>query len=119
MPVDLDDGAIDESVLEIGVLGEDVEYPIENPSQGPPAEALPHRAPFAELWRQVAPWRPSPHQPQHGFDKQPIVLARATRITFLAGKKRRYPRPLLVTQHCTLQGCFPFSSLESSPLLLG
>ena len=52
MPVDLDDGAIDESVLEIGVLGEDVEYPIENPSQGPPAEALPHRAPFAERLRQ-------------------------------------------------------------------
>jgi hypothetical protein len=119
MPVDLDDGAADERVLEIGDSREIPEYPLENAFLGPSSEALPHRSQFAELRRQIAPRRAGLHDPQHDFEKRPIVLTGAAGMAVLTRKDGRNPRPLLVAQSRTPQDYSLSCSLESNSTHLG
>jgi hypothetical protein len=67
-------------------------------------EADEHRIPFSEPFGQITPRRSGTGEPQHRFQKAPIVCAGATGIAHFAGQQRRDPLPLLITQDATIQG---------------
>jgi len=117
--MNLDDRSVDGRVLEIGIVRERRENPLEFALEGPSAETLPHRAPLAERLGQIAPWRSGAHDPQHRFNEQAVVRRRPTGITLLAGQQGRNPLPLCVCQKQSNQGGISVSSLESDPQLCG
>jgi hypothetical protein len=98
VPVHLDDCAVDQGVFEIGVLRQRFENPFEGTVERPSAEALPNREPLAERLWQIAPRRTGTHDPQHRFDKQPVVLPGPARVALLAGHQRRDAFPLPIGQ---------------------
>src|SRR5215469_13433201 len=72
----------------------------------------PHRVPFAERSRQIAPGRPSPHDPRYCFDEPPIIPARPSEIALLTRHKRSNAFPLTVAQqHAALH----FAALNHNP----
>jgi hypothetical protein len=96
--VDLDDGGVDHGVFHVRIIRHRVENPLEDPSFHPVAEAREHRVPFAEGGRKIPPGTAGPRNPQHRFEKQPTIPARAARITRLAQTMRLHLRPLRVRQ---------------------
>ena len=68
------------------------------------------RVPVAERGRQIAPGTAGAGNPQHGLDKQPVVLAAATGIARLAQTMRLHLRPLGVSQNESVH-----PKLESQP----
>jgi hypothetical protein len=98
-----DDGAIDNHVLEVRVVRQGLEDPIEHASLDPSAKALKDRVPVPESLGKVAPRRPDPHNPENRFDEKPVVRPRAARIPDFSRNKRRDPLPLIITQYPTVQ----------------
>src|SRR3954453_13935362 len=82
--MDGDDRAIDHRGFEIRFSGQGLEDAVKNHRPHPAAEAREHAVPMAELGRQVPPGQSCPDTPQHGFEKQPVVLRRHATIRFLA-----------------------------------
>jgi hypothetical protein len=102
--VDPDDGAVDDRVLEVRIAGQTAENHLEDAIQCPSSETLEDRIPIPESRGQVAPRRAGAGDPQHRFEKAPIILAGAAGVANLAGKQRRNPLPLLVAQYASIQG---------------
>jgi len=69
MLVGFDDGAVNEGLLEIGILGEFGKHLMPDAFLRPSAKPLVHGVPFAKLRRKVAPWRAASGDPQDGFQK--------------------------------------------------
>ena len=113
MAVDLDDAAVDHGVFEVGVFSQSSEDTIEGVRFHPPAEALENRVPFLELSRQVAPRATGSDDPQHCFDEQPWIGARAPGVAFPTKAVRGDDRPLRVGQNQSDQGYLPIGILES------
>src|SRR6195256_6082813 len=65
----------------------------------PIAETRVHAHPVAEGARQIAPRAARAGDPQHCFDKQPVVIAAPAGIARLAKTKRLHLRPLGVSQN--------------------
>lgn len=105
-----DDGAIDDHVLEVRVVRQGLEDPVEHASPGPSAKAL--KVPVAESLGKVAPGRPDTHNPENRFDEKPVVRPRAARILDFSRKKRRDPLPLIITQYPTVQGHLLLATLK-------
>src|SRR3712207_6735117 len=113
MLVDPEDSGVDDRVLEIRVVGEVLEDLFKDAFQGPSAEALEDRVPVAEPVVEVAPARARAGDPQHGLEKEPVIVSRAARVAHFTGQQGRDALPLLITQNASLQGWPPFSSLEA------
>jgi hypothetical protein len=76
----------------------------------------PHSVPFAEAFRQVAPGRAGPgdpEDPEDAFQDLPVVDRRAASAPTDRRQKRREQRPRRVVDDVSVQGWLPFSSLES------
>src|SRR3954464_9987032 len=91
--MDGDDRAIDHRGFEIRFSGQGLEDALKNHRPHPAAEAREHAVPMAELGRQVPPGQSCPGTPQHGFEKQPVVLRRHATIRFLARQQSLDLRP--------------------------
>jgi hypothetical protein len=76
----------------------------------PVAETRVHAHPVAEGARQIAPRAARAGDPQHRFDKQPVVIAAPAGIARLAKTKRLHLRPLGVSQNESVH-----PKLESQP----
>src|SRR4051795_5934464 len=83
VPVDFDDGGVDQGVFQVRLVRDGLEQPLPDVRLHPVAKAGEDAVPVPERGRQIAPGTPGAHNPQHGFDKQAIVLAAAPRITRL------------------------------------
>jgi hypothetical protein len=60
---------------------------------------------------EITPWRTGAGEPQHRFEKAPVILSRTAGIADFAGKC--HPLPLCVAQYVSIQGWPPVSSLEA------
>jgi hypothetical protein len=115
VPVDPDDGAVDDRGFEVRVIGQALEETLENTLVCPSSKAPEDRVPVAKPLGQIAPGRTRAHQPQHRLDKQPVVDRRAARVAGLARQQRRNPLPLRIAQDVSIQGSPPsIFSLEST-----
>src|SRR4051795_11054894 len=85
-----------------------------SPPLPPIAEAGEDAVPVAKRRRQIAPGTARARNPQHGFDKQAVVLAAAPRIARLAQATRFHLRPWGVGQKESIH-----PKLESQPSLDG
>lgn len=74
------------------------EDPFPNSRLRPSIEALINTIPLAIPFGQVAPWRPTPGDPQHAIHKLPIVLPAHTAITGFPCRQGCYPLPFSVAQ---------------------
>ena len=99
MPVHFDNRGIDHGVFHVWVLRDGIKKPFENIGFHPVPEADIHRIPFAEARWQVPPRAAGPHDPKHGLEKTPVVLAATPRIAGLAKAMWRHFRPLGVGQY--------------------
>src|SRR5215213_11505960 len=99
VPVDLDDGGVDQGVVQVGLVRDGIEQPLPDVRLHPAAKAGEGAAPVAERGRQIAPGTARSDNPQHGFDKQAIVRAAASGVARLAQTTRFHLRPLGVRQH--------------------
>ena len=63
------------------------------------AVSLEDGVPIAEHGRQVTPWAARAHDPQHGFDKAPIIAAAPSGIRRLTQTMRLHLRPLGIGQY--------------------
>ncbi len=113
MLVDPDDSAVDHCVFKVRIAGQATENPFEGALQRPSAETLEDRIPVPETRVQIAPRRACPGNPKHRFEKESVVVARATGVADLARQQRRNPLPLCIVQDSAIQDWPPFSSLES------
>ena len=113
MLVHPDDGAIDDHVLEVRVVRQGLEDPIEHASLDPSAKAL--KVPLPESLGKVAPRRPDTHNPENRFDETPVVRPRAARILSFSRNKRRDPLPLIITQYPTVHGHLLLVTLKQIP----
>src|SRR3546814_11201768 len=91
------DGAVDEDVLEVGIIAQRRKKPFPDPIAAPAVEPLIHRVPAPELLRQNAPMRSRPRQPQDRLDNQPIVSARPARLAALSRPTRCNSLPIRLT----------------------
>src|SRR5215207_3604295 len=102
-----DDGAVDQGVFEVRLIGQAFEDARKDAALHPATKTLETAVPVAEPARQVAPGHARSHAPQHRLKEQPIVFGRRPRIGGLAGQQRgdllpdrvahHEPRPL---KHC-------------------
>src|SRR5262245_48883207 len=104
MLVDPHECAVDEDIFEIGIVAEPLEKAFPNTLLRPPPEASIRGEPFAECFRQIAPWRARSRNPKHGLDKEPVVTPAAAGVTDFTRKLRRNPFPLRIAQHPSNQG---------------
>jgi hypothetical protein len=96
MLVGAHNGGIDHHVFVVGIARQQLENTLENPTLGPPAEALVDDFPIPETRRKITPGDARPIPEKNGFDEQTIIRRRATDMTFTAGKKILDPIPLIV-----------------------
>jgi hypothetical protein len=105
MAVDLDDGGVDDRIFHVWIFyialkarpreGGDI---LENTGLHPIAVAREDCIPIAEYRRQIAPWAARPGNPEHCFQKHPIVAAGAAGVCRLAQAVGFHRRPLGVRQ---------------------
>src|SRR3954447_21853148 len=112
--VDLDDGGVDQGVFQGGLVRDGIEQPLPDARLHPIAKAGEDAVPVAKRRRQIAPGTARARNPQHGFDKQAVVLAAAPRIARLAQATRFHLRPWGVGQKESIH-----PKLESQPSLDG
>jgi hypothetical protein len=91
-------GGIDDQVFEVRMFAQLGEKPLPNAFLCPSPETFEHAVPLAELFRQIAPGRSGPDQPQDGIHEQPIVRAVPAFVAFLAWNKWFNPPPFSVRQ---------------------
>src|SRR4051794_1133238 len=94
-----DDGAVDQSVFEVRLIGQSLKDAREDAALHPAAKSLEDAVPVAEIARQVAPGHARSHAPQHRLKDQPIVFGRRPRIGGLAGQQRGDLLPDRVPHH--------------------
>jgi hypothetical protein len=80
MLVSANNGAVDENFFEICILCQSGKDTMPDATPRPSGKALIDAIPGAKLGRQIAPGTSRTGDPQHPFDKQPIVGCRAPRI---------------------------------------
>lgn len=102
--MDPDVRRIDEEVFEIRIIRQCLENSIPDAFLRPSPKSRIDRIPLAEVVRQITPGGAGPRNPQHCFDKQPIVACGDPRITNLAWQLGRNPFPLLVVENRANQG---------------
>ena len=78
------DGAVDHRVFVVGVCGEMLENPFPDAGLGPTGKPRVNLDRIAKPLRQVAPGRARLGDPQHGIDKQAIILGGDTGVSRLA-----------------------------------
>ncbi len=71
--VNQDNGAVDESVLQIGIPTEGLEQILKHTAGGPPPEGAELTVPLAKARGSIPPKRTSTHTSEHGFEKQTVV----------------------------------------------
>jgi hypothetical protein len=92
------DGAVDEHLFEIRILGQLSEYTMPDLSLRPPGKALIDTVPRSEIWWQITPRTSGSGNPQNGFNEQAVIGRRTARIARLAWQQCGYPLKLVVTQ---------------------
>src|SRR6185312_16788269 len=68
-----DDGAVDDQILEVGIVRHCLEDASPHALATPAAEPAEHAVPFAEGLRKIAPRRAGAHDPQHTLDKHAVI----------------------------------------------
>ena len=94
--------------------GRSLEHPLKDTLLRPATEATKDRVPASELPVQITPGAAGAGDPEHRFEKAPVVGTAPTAIPGLSRQQRRNPLPLHVVQHRPTQGWPPFSGLESA-----
>ena len=94
-----DNRCVDHGVFHVRLVAAGVEKPFKNIGFHPVSEPDKDRVPFAERRRQVAPRASRPRDPQHPFDKQPVIRPASSRVSGLAQTVRFHHRPLGVSQN--------------------
>src|SRR3954467_15193424 len=94
-----DDGAVDQGVFEVRLIGQAREDALDYAALHPATKTLEDAVPVAEIARQVAPGHARSHAPQHRLKKQAIVFGRRPRIGGLTGQQRRDLLPDRVAHH--------------------
>jgi hypothetical protein len=107
-----DDGALNDDGLQVRLVRQGREDPIEHASLEPSAKALKDRVPVPESLGKVAPGRSDTHNPENSFDEKPVVRSRAARILDFSRKKRCDPLPLILTQYPTVQAHLLLATLK-------
>jgi hypothetical protein len=78
-------GGIDHHVFVVGIARLQLENALENPTLGPPAEALVDDFPIPEARRKITPGDTRPIPEKNGFDEKAIIRRGAPDMTFAAG----------------------------------
>ena len=110
------DGAVDDQVLEVRVVGHRCEDAPPDALLTPATEAPEDAVPVAEHLGQVSPGLASPHDPQHTLDEHPVVASCRALLVGPTDDQARHPIPSSVAQHQTIQHTqdhLPKRSLES------
>ena len=104
MLMDPDECAVDQDILEIGIVAEGFEYPLPDPLLRPAPEAGIRREPLAERFGQISPRRARACNPKNRFNKEPVVTPAAAGVTDFTRELWRNPLPLRIAQHQSNQG---------------
>jgi len=93
-----DDGAVDhlQHVQCAAAVGQRLKQKVPDARLTPATELLPHRVPFAERRRQVAPRRSGPADPEYTVQPVPMVHGWAPATRRGDNQERREDRPLFV-----------------------
>ena len=97
--MDLDDGGIDHGVLHIRLISSSLEKPYENIGLHPVAVALEDACSSCRRMAEDRARGSCSRDPQHRFDKAPVITAAAARVRRLAQTMRLHLRPLGVGQY--------------------
>jgi hypothetical protein len=98
MLVSADDGAVEDQVFKVRVLGHGGEDAMPDALGTPATEAAEGAVPMAEGVRQVAPGGAGADDPEHRLDEQAVVLARGAAATLIADNVWCHARPLGIIQ---------------------
>lgn len=99
------------AVFHVGIVGDGVEWPLQDVRLHPAAEAREVTVPVAERGRKIPPGTTASGDPQHG-PRQPVVLDAATGIARLAKTQRLHLRALGANQNKSVH---PKLELQPSP----
>ena len=99
MAVDLDDGGVDQGVFHIRLVRAGLKKPDEDIGFDPIPVSLEHGVPAPERRRKIPPWAARAHDPQHRFQKKPVIAPAAPRVRRLAAAVGLHLRPLGVSQN--------------------
>lgn len=131
MAVDLDDRAVDHGELEVGVVGDGAENPLENTGPDPVPEPLEGRvhsrlrsnqwrlALIPELRRQVPSRAAGPRHPQHRLQEKPRIASSPAGVRRLPKAMRLNPHPLRIRQDHSRHALLPFGSLNQNLRTVG
>ena len=114
-----DHGAVDDNLLQVGIL-QFLEDPLSDPFLGPPVEMLPDRTPVPEPFGQVAPRSPGLADPKYGVEEETVVLGGQAGVAGTSGKDGFDAFPILVLDHVAApreHSCCK-NSWETLPILL-
>ena len=87
---------IDHDVFKVGGIRHGGEKPVPDAVLGPARKANKDAVPVAKKAWQIAPWRARASQPEHRFNKQPVIRTGPAGIAALARQMRLHPRPLMI-----------------------
>lgn len=99
MLVGADDGGIDDQIFEVGIIGQTGEHPLPSAFCTPSAETAESAVPIAEFRGQIAPRRARANDPEHRFNKHPVVAARGAALAVRSDDRLTNTRPMIVAQH--------------------
>ena len=106
MLVDSGDCAIDVEDLNVRAGGKGVKYLFPYALVSPPVIAYIDAVPVAEVFWQIAPRCAGTVNPEHGFEKEPIIPGGNPAICGLAREKVFDPGPLFVVEHHAFHASF-------------
>src|SRR3954454_7891499 len=96
------DSGIDHGVFHVRLVRDGIKQPFENVGSSPVAISLEDGVPAAKQGRQIAPGAAGSRDPQHRFDKAPIVRAAAAGVRLLPPAMRFHLRPLSIGQYISI-----------------
>lgn len=99
VPMHFHNRGIHHRIFHVWLLAHRVKQALKYVGLDPVSEALEHRVPLAELWRQVSPRAACAGNPQHCLNEAAVVCAASPRITWFAKAVRLHLVPLRVCQY--------------------
>jgi hypothetical protein len=114
--VGTDDSAVEHEICVISTGRERVEFPFPPTGMTPSAETAMDRLPSTITFRQIAPMRSRPQNPQTSFYEQSVIRTRPTGVTELARHQRYDSRPLHLVQLVPLDAQHQLRASTRNPM---
>lgn len=106
--------AVKHDLFQITVTTDGLKQAFPDPALGPSCEARERGMPVPQFVRQITPRRTRASDPQHGFQKQPVVLRGYATIRCLARQQLLDPFPLVISQNLSIHCSNAFNQLGNS-----